>query len=149
MSLRYPTTDKELAQAVRAETSYEDTDDELPAQQLDSIISRAKGYMELSTGSSAWYSDDGLGFALVAYTCMRAKAAVENISLSSYSVGAEDVEFHHADPDDNMQMQQWAEDVRIGLDASDKDDSGNLQMADGAGYVGESYYYGDKNHRPY
>jgi hypothetical protein len=149
MSVRYPTDDGELRDAVRADTSYDDTDDELPQSQLDAIVERSKGRMELATGSDAWYMDDGLGFALVAYTCMRAKAAVENISLSSYSLGAEDVEFHHADPDESMQLQQWAEDVRIGLDASDRDDSGNLQMADGAGYVGENYYYGDRNHRPY
>jgi hypothetical protein len=108
---------------------------------LTHLIERSKAKLELETGVSSWFSNDGIGFALVAYTCMRAKAAVENISMSSYEIGAEQVDFHHADPEDNMQMQQWADDVNTGLDATDVDDSGNLQMADGAGYMGESYYY--------
>jgi hypothetical protein len=141
MSQRYPADDTELAAAVRAETSYEDTEDELPQSQLTHLIERSKAKLELETGVSSWFSNDGIGFALVAYTCMRAKAAVENISMSSYEIGAEQVDFHHADPEDNMQMQQWADDVNTGLDATDVDDSGNLQMADGAGYMGESYYY--------
>lgn len=141
MSQRYPADDTELAAAVRAETSYEDTEDELPQSQLEHLIERSKAKLELETGVSSWFSNDGIGFALVAYTCMRAKAAVENISMSSYEIGAEQVDFHHADPEDNMQMQQWADDVNTGLDATDVDDSGNLQMADGAGYMGESYYY--------
>lgn len=146
MSIRYPSDDSELRDVVRAETSYENTDDELPQSQLDNLIERSKAKLELETGVNSWYSNDGIGFALVAYTCMRAKAAVENISMSSYSIGAEDVEFHHADPEDNMQMQQWADDVNTGLDATDVDDSGNLQMADGAGYMGESYYYDSHHH---
>jgi hypothetical protein len=146
MSLRYPTSDSELQTAVRDETSYDNTEDELPQTQLDTIIERAKGRMELETGSSAWYSDDGLGYALVAYTCMRAKAAVENVPLSSYSLGDEQVSFDTSDATDSQQMEQWAEDVRVGLDASDKDEQTGPRLADSAGYVGENYINPDRRH---
>lgn len=140
MSLRYPDTDGELKEIVYDGTSYEDSPDELPESQLDTIVEQAKAKVELTTGSSNWYSDDGLGFALAAYTKMRAKSAVENIGLSNYSLGAEDVSFHHADPDESLQLEQWAEDVNDGLDASNVTESGNLQPKDAAGYVGETYY---------
>lgn len=140
MSLRYPDTDDELKTIVYSGTSYEDSPDELPESQLDIIIEQAKAKVELTTQSDSWYADDGLGFALAAYTKMRAKSAVENIGLSNYSLGAEDVSFHHADPDESLQLEQWAEDVNDGLDASNVTESGNLQPRDSAGYVGENYY---------
>lgn len=139
MSLSYPTSDSELKTIVRDETSYEDTSDELPDSQLDTIIARAKGRVELETGSSAYYSDDGLGFALAAYTCMRAKSAVENISLRSYSLGDTDVTFAHTDPEDSLQLQMWAEDVRVGLDASSLDSSQGPVMKNTSDYIGETY----------
>lgn len=143
MSLRYPKTDSELKNAVRGETSYEDTTDELPSSQLDVVVERSKGRMELETGSNNWYSDDGLGFALVAYTSMRAKAAVENIPLSSYNIGDEQVSFEHASPEDSHQLQQWAEDVNVGLNASNADSAQGPQLADSAGYIGGSYAHED------
>jgi len=123
MSLRYPTTDSELTTIVRDETSYDDTADELPQSQLDTIIERAKAKIELTTGSSKWYADDGLGFALSAYACMRAKAAIENVPLSGYSLGDERVSFNADSPDDSQQLNQWAADVADGLDASAADTS--------------------------
>lgn len=139
MSLRYPTTDSELTTIVRDETSYDDTADELPQTQLDTLIERAKGRMELETGSDQWYSDDGLGFALAAYACMRAKAAVENVPLSDYSIGDEDVSFTETDPETSHQLEQWAEDVRIGLDASELDENQGLALSNSTGYIGETY----------
>lgn len=141
MSLSYPKTDAELTDAVRGETSYEDTPDELPQSQLDTIIERAKGKLELTTGSDQWYSDDGLGFALVAYTSMRAKAAVENVPLGSYSIGDEQVTFDTDDPEDSQQLQQWAEDVRDGLNGSDLDTAQGLTMENSSGYIGGSHVH--------
>lgn len=139
--VRYPTTNAELKTIVRGETSYEDTEDELPDSQLDVIVDRAKATVELKTGSNNWYSDDGLGHALAAYTAMRAKSAVENVGLDSYSLGDTDVSFSDTDPDSSQQLQQWADDVALGLNASDVDTSGSsLQMENTSGYVGESYY---------
>lgn len=143
MSLRYPTTDDELETIVRDETSYDDTPDELPSSQLGTVIERAKGRMELETGSDQWYVDDGLGYALAAYACMRAKAAVENVALSDYSIGDEDVSFTETDPETSQQLQQWAEDVTVGLNGSDLDTSQGLTLSNSTGYIGDSYIRDD------
>lgn len=142
MSLKYPDDDTELKEAVRGDTLYDDTPDELSSDDLDRIVERAKGRLELETGvsESTIFSDDGLSFALVAYACMRAKAAIENISLSSYRIGQEDVEFHNADPDDSQQLQQWADDVRVGLDASDRDSPTGPTPQNTGDFIGEKYY---------
>lgn len=145
MSLRYPDTDAELKDIVRAETSYEDTADELPSTQLDAIVERAKAKTELETGSDAWFTDNGLGFALAAYTSMRAKAAVENFSLSNYSMGDEQVGFASDDPEDSQQIQQWADDVKTGLDASGVDEQQGPTPTNTSGYIGEDYYHEDHN----
>lgn len=140
MTLRFPTDDTELKTIVRGETSYEDTEDELPDLQLDTIVARSKGRLQLKTGSTNWYSDNGLGFALAAYTAMRAKAAVENIPLSGYSLGDTDVQFVDTDPDDSQQLQQWAEDIDEGLENANVDSGAEPIPANTAGYVGETYY---------
>jgi hypothetical protein len=137
MSLKYPTTDSELVQIVRGETGYEDTEDELPQADMDVVVGQSKARVELSTGSTQYYSDDGLGFALAAYTKMRAKAAVENVSLASYTIGDEQVSFKDADPETNQQLQQWAEDVRVGLDSTDVDEDTGLKPRNTSGYIGE------------
>lgn len=143
MSLKYPTTDSELKSIVRGETSYDNTSDELPDTQLDTIIARAKGKVELTTGTDSWYSDDGLGYALGAYTCMRAKAAVENVPLSGYSLGDERVSFNADDPETSQQLQQWAGDVRDGLGASDADSSVGPTPTNSSSFIG-----GDHIHQP-
>lgn len=146
---RYPSTDSELKAQVRDITSYEDTQDEMPETQLDGIVDRAKGAMELETGSDAWYSDDGLGFALVAYTAMRAKAAIENVPLASYSIGDEQVSFDDDVPDDSAQYQQWADDIRTGLDASELDESRGPTLRNSTNYIGESYTRDPDRHHKY
>jgi hypothetical protein len=139
MSVRYPDNDNELRQAVRAETSYDDTPDELPQSQLSDIVERAKAKVELETGSESWFTDDGLGFALVAYTAMRAKASIENVPLSGYSLGDERVSFDQSDPEDSQQLQQWAEDVSTGLDASSADSAVGPVPTNTSGYIGDTY----------
>ena len=136
---RYPSTDAELKSQVRDITSYEDTQDELPSDQLDGIVDRAKARMELETGSDQWYNDDGLGFALVAYTAMRAKASIENVPLASYSIGDEQVTFDDDDIEDSAQYQQWADDVRVGLDASSLDESSGPVLRNSTSYIGDDY----------
>lgn len=150
MSLRYPDNDEELKQIVRAETGYADNEDELSDSDLDVIVERSKGKVELSTDSDQWYTDNGLGFALAAYTCMRAKAAVENVPLASYSFGDEQVSFESADVDQSQQLQQWAEDVRDGLDKSNVDQSVGPTPTNTSGYIGETYTHdrhSDHDHR--
>lgn len=139
MSLRYPKDDEELKTIVRDETSYDDSEDELPESQLDTVVERAKGKLEMTTGSDAWYSDDGLGFALAAYAAMRAKSAVENVPLSGYSIGDEQVSFDSADPETSQQLSMWADDVTDGLDASDLDTAQGPTPTNTSGYIGETY----------
>jgi hypothetical protein len=134
-----PAKDDDVLAAVRAETSYENTSDELPDTQLSEILERAKHRVALETGSTSWYSDSGLGLVLIAYTCMRAKSAVENIPLSSYSIGDEAISFNTDDPEDSQQLQQWADDVRVGLDASSLDTKQGVGMKNTADYIGEDY----------
>lgn len=141
MSLKFPTSDSELKTIVRAETSYEDTTDELPSSQLDTIVERAKAKIELRTSSTNWYNDDGLGFALAAYTCLRAKAAVENVPLSDYSLGDEQLSFDPDNPDSSQQLNQWAKDVRDGLNASSASLSNNPQPTNTSEYIGENYIH--------
>lgn len=137
--VKFPTSDTELKNQVRDITSYEDTDDELPSSQLDGIVDRSKAAMELETGSDQWYSDDGLGFALAAYVAMRAKAAIENVPLASYSIGDEQVTFDDDTVENSAQYQQWADDIRTGLDASDLDEQRGVTFKNSSSYIGESY----------
>lgn len=144
MSVRYPSNDKELKEAVRGETDYADNADELPdtssgdGTSMTKVIERAKAKVELETGSDQWFSDNGLGFALVAYASMRAKAAVENFAISGYTMGDETVQTRNADPEDSQQIQQWADDVRTGLDASSVDSKQGVGMSNTSSYIGES-----------
>lgn len=133
------TSDSELLDAVRAETQYSDSESELPASELEEIMQNAKRRVFLETGSKAWYSDEGIGLVLLAYTAMRAKSAVENAPIAGYTLGDEQVQIRQADPDTSAQIQQWAEDVRVGLDASDLDSSNRNQIRNTSSYIGTDY----------
>lgn len=134
-----PTSDNDVKSAVRAETQYEDNEDELPEVDLTLLIERAKHRVSLETGSTDWYTDSGMGMVLIAYTCMRAKAAVENAAIVSYSLGDESVQLRNADPETSQQIQQWADDVRVGLEASSVDASQRLKPRNSSSYIGETY----------
>lgn len=135
-----PTSDSDVKTAVRAETQYADNVDELPDSELSTLIERAKHRVALETGSTAWYSDSGMGLVLIAYTCMRAKAAVENAAIVSYSLGDESVQLRNATPETSQQIQQWADDVRVGMSASSVDSSSRIKPRNTSGYIGETYY---------
>lgn len=150
MSLKFPSNDTELKQAVRGETDYADSPDELPdtstgsGTSMSKVIERAKARVQLETGSSAWYSDNGIGHALVAYASMRAKAAVENAAIVGYSLGDQEVTLRNADPETSQQIQQWAEDVKVGLDASSSDTSQRPRMRNSTAYIGRDHIHGGK-----
>ncbi|UBF23166.1 hypothetical protein M1M34_gp015 [Haloarcula tailed virus 2] len=136
------TSDPELKTRVRSATDYNDDEDEgILDSDLDNIIKDAKSKVFLETGSKAWYTDDGLGFALIAYTCMRTKAQVENFAISSYTLGNETVNTRNATPEQSQQIQQWADDVRTGMNASELDGSTKPKMQNTSGYIGEDYVY--------
>lgn len=135
-----PTSDSDVKTAVRAETQYADNVDELPDAELTTLIERAKHRVALETGSTDWYTDSGMGLVLIAYTCMRAKAAVENAAIVSYSLGDESVQLRNATPETSQQIQQWADDVRVGMSASSVDSSSRIKPRNTSGYIGETYY---------
>lgn len=132
-------SDAKLKSAVRAETQYGDNSNELPDSELETIMENAKRRVYLETGSKAWYTDEGMGLVLLAYTCMRAKSAVENIPIAGYTIGDEQIQTRQANPDDSAQFQQWAEDIRVGLDASDVDSSSRQQIGNTSSYIGTDY----------
>lgn len=136
------TSDTELKDRVRSATDYADDSEEgIADSDLDNIIKDAKSKVFLETRSKSWYTNDGLGFALIAYTCMRAKAQVENFAISSYELGNESVTTRNATPEQSQQIQQWADDVRTGLNASELDKSTKQKMRNTSGYIGENYVY--------
>lgn len=132
------TSDPELKTAVRDATSYEDSGDELPDSQLDGHLDDAKREMYGRTGSDEWYSDVNYGQALKSYTCIVAKAAVENINIVSYNIGDEQIALRNADPDDSQQIQLWAQQVSRSLDDSEVnfENEQNLGLSNTAGYIG-------------
>lgn len=113
------TDDSELHDAVRGATSYGDNSDELPQSQLESNVDDAKREMYGRTGSEEWYDDVNYGHALKAWTCIVAKAAVENINIESYSIANESITLENASPDDSSQIQLWMNQVSRALDDSD------------------------------
>ena len=147
---QFPDNESELKAVVRSATGYDDIEDELQATDLDSIVGQSEGrlMLEADVTESTLYNDDGLSFALAAYTKIRAKAAAENVGLSSYSLGAEEVSFDTSDPETSQQLQLWHEDARVGLDRSDADDqTDDLTIANSSQYIGESYAYGHPHGR--
>ena len=138
------TEDSELKERARSATGYADDSDEgILESDLDNIVKDAKTKVYLETQSTDWYSDDGLGFSLLAYTCMRTKATVENFAIVKYSLGNESVTTRNATPEQSQQIQQWADDVRSGLNASSLDKSTKPKMQNTSGFVGEDYVYTD------
>lgn len=139
---------EELKERVRYATSYtDDSNDGLPESQLESIIRDAQLKVYLKTGSDAWFTDDGLGLVLFAYTCMRVKASVENFAIVRYAIGDETVTTRNADPEDSQQIQMWADDVRDGLNASSVDTPSRATLSNTAAYIGESHYHDYGYHR--
>ena len=136
MSVQEITDDSDLISRVRAATGYDESD--LSETDMQSIISTTKLRLSTETEASDWYADSGLGLALYAYACMRVKSAVENIPLQSYSLGDESVSFNTSNESDSLQMQQWAEDVNIGMESSDAVDQTTRLPSNSSDYIGSS-----------
>lgn len=130
--------DSELKSAVRDATSYDNTEDELPAAQLDGNLDDAKREMYGRTGSEAWYDDVNYGQALQKWTCIVAKAAVENINIESYSIADESITLSNADPDDSQQIRLWMQQVSRAIRDSDVnfENSQDLSFSNTSAYIG-------------
>lgn len=132
------TNDSDVTDAVRNNTSYSDTGDELPQSQLDALLNDAKRDMAILTDSTKWYDDLAYGQALKAWTNILAKAAVENIAIDSYSIADEQISLTNADPEDSQQIQMWLTQVNRSLDKSDLsfEDYSNRGMSNTSSYIG-------------
>lgn len=130
--------ESELKSAVRDATSYGNTDDELPAGQLDGLVDDAKREMYGRTGSQEWFADVNYGQALKAWTCIIVKAAVENIHIQSYSIADEQISLSNADPEDSQQIQLWMNQVSRALNQSDVsfDRNQDLGFSNTSAYIG-------------
>jgi len=114
-----PTSESELKTMVRGLTLYDDTADELPNSDLQTQIAVAQMMLKNRTGSEDFYTDSGLGQALVGTTAILAKAAVENYSVDRWSVGADDIDVSNAGDADQMQFEAWNMLINDGIAESD------------------------------
>lgn len=135
------TDDEELKARVRADTGYEDNPDELPEAVLDSLLNTAKLRVEMKTGSSEWYTDAGLGLVLLAYTCIRAKVRVENIHIEEYQIGNQRLRTKYANPDQDLQLHEWAQDIRDGLISSETYSPQRPTMQSTGDFIGGTYMH--------
>lgn len=129
------TADSELRDRVRSLTNYEDSPDELPQSRLKELTDSAKLELELRTGSTAWYSDKGLGHALVGLTAIKSKNSVENFSVSVWDVLGQTIDVSGVSDPDASQFEQWAGMVQTGLANSSATDEGDIPT----GIVSNSY----------
>lgn len=132
-----PTTDSETTDMVRGLTLYADSPDELRASELDTQLNIAKMRLKNETGSESFYSDAGLGQALVFATAILAKSAVENYSVTRWDVGSDSIDVSGAGDTDQQQFSDWASMVADGVASSSS--SSKTQSAtniNSANYVG-------------
>lgn len=111
------TSDNELETAVRAETLYDDVDDELPSSDLGQIVDNTKMLVHAKTGSDQWYNDRGLGLVLFGLVCARAKAAVENLPIQRLSLDPVSIEARSSSGD-SIQLTQYEQYVSEGMSSS-------------------------------
>lgn len=120
MSDHSVTTDAELERAARDKTSYDTS--ELPGDdtsgQFQGIMQDAKRHLEIRTGSDSWYSDLAYGHALVCMTALKMKEAVENVNISSYGIGDEQVAFSDTDPETSQQIISWSSEMSMAINQS-------------------------------
>lgn len=118
MAAIYPQDEQDALSLVRSLTFYEDSPDEITKSELQSHLRIAKMRLKTKTGSDNFYTDDGLGQALVASTAIVAKSAVENYSIDRWDLGAGEIDVSNAGDEDVLQMSQWAEMAADGIASS-------------------------------
>lgn len=132
------TNEKELIAAVRDKTSYDDSPDQWPTEQAKGNFEDAQRYMYAKTGSKDWFSEVAYGQAMVALTAMKAKGAVENINISSFGIGDEQLSFTNATEEDSQQLREWSSEVDEMLNKSDIEfeSDPDLSISNTASYIG-------------
>jgi hypothetical protein len=129
--------DIDLKEKVRTLTGYEDSADELPDNQLDTLIESMKLKLSVQYESTDWYNDDAFSLVLLGVTCIYAKSQVENYSVESYEIGDESITVRDSDPEDSLQLQQWADLVNTGTkNSSVTDTDRSATMSNTSEYIG-------------
>lgn len=135
-----PTSDAEVESVVRAITGYDDS--ELPSKQFQTLLDLTKLTLVNETNLSStqgnddpWYSDDGLGQALVFTAAIRTKVAVENYSVDRWDFGDQTLDVRGAGDADQIQFQEWMERANDGLDASNKADDDTPIPSNTSSYI--------------
>lgn len=114
-----PDSDSDVRRYVRALTDYDDSPDELQQIELQTQMDIAKLDIYNDVGSDKFYTDAGLGQALIATTAIYAKAAVENYSISGWQIGDQQIDVRGVSDGTDVQFQRWATLAATGLQASD------------------------------
>jgi len=133
----YPTDKQDALTLIRGLTLYEDSPDELTTSELETHLRIAKMRLKTKTDSDNWYSDDGLGQALVATTAIVAKAAVENYSITRWDLGIGEIDVSGAGDEDNAQFSQWASMASEGIAASDNGSALSATNINSGSYIGQ------------
>ncbi len=115
------TSDSDLREYFRALTLYDDTADEIQKSTLNTQISVAKLKLKNEANSTEWYSDSGLGQALLGTVLILGKAAIENYSVSRWDLGDAEIDVSGASDSEQVQFEEWATLVSDGLKASNVD----------------------------
>ena len=129
-----PTHDGEARTMVRTLTGYDDTNEELSSEALDSHLRIAKLQLYNDVGAESFYDDAGLGQALVAAAAIYAKASIENYSVDRWSIGDTEVDVGAFNNPEGAQFVRWAELHANGLQSSDV--TPDYAPSNTSGYIG-------------
>lgn len=109
--------DSDLKSLLRDITGYDEAD--ISTTELESQIRIAKLRIKLKSGSTDFYSDDGLSLALFGASAITAKSTAENYAVDSWDVGAASIDVRNAGSEEQQQFTDWAQLVKEGLMAAD------------------------------
>lgn len=113
------TSDADVKELFRALTLYDDSPDEINSGTLDTQIRAAKIRLSNKVDSDSWYSDSGLGQALLYTTMILGKCAMENYSVSAWDMGGGSIDVSGAGDDEQAQFSEWADAVSEGIRSAD------------------------------
>ena len=115
-----PSHDAETRNFVRALTDYDDNADELPQLLLETQLKICKMGLHNKYDIDDFYADSGITQALVAGTAIKCKLAVENYSVSSWTVGDQSIDVSGVRDTDVPQLQSWQSMYQDGIATSDE-----------------------------
>jgi len=137
-----PSSDADVESMVRAVTGYEDTPDELSSATFGTILDLSKLTLTTETSidddeadNDVWYTDAPLGQALVFVTAIRAKVAVENYSITSWTVGDQTIDVRNAGDAEQVQFDQWMSYVADGISQSDNAEPSSPSPSNTASFI--------------